>query len=108
LDLISGGTETSATAVEWAMAELVQQPKIMQKLQNELDAVIGPNRVVEESDLPNLPFLLATVKETFRLHPPAALNLPRESSHEFSFRGYRSVILFGAKKKAKKAKKVKK
>lgn len=88
LDLISSGTETSATAVEWAVAEVIQQPHILQKLQSELTTVIGTDRVVQESDLPNLPFLHAVVKETLRLHPPAALNLPRESTRAFTFRGY--------------------
>lgn len=89
LDLVAAGTETSATAVEWAVAELIQQPQLIHKLQAELTAVIGPKRVPQESDLPNLPFLQAVVKESLRLHPPATLNLPRESTRPFTFRGYR-------------------
>ena len=50
----------------------------MQQAQAELDAVVGGDRLVQESDIPNLPFLQAIVKETFRLHPPAPLAPPRE------------------------------
>jgi len=94
LDLIGGGTETSATAAEWAVAELIQHPEVMHKLQAELTDVIGPERVPQESDLPNLPFLQAVVKESLRLHPPATLNLPRESLRPFTFRGYRYLHSF--------------
>lgn len=88
-DLLIGGTETSAGTVEYAMAELMRRPEIMQRLQDELNTVVGPDRVPQESDLPNLPFLEAVVKETFRLHPPTKLNLPRESTQAFEFRGFR-------------------
>lgn len=88
--MLHAGTESSATTVVWAMSELVVHPEIMHQAQSELDAVIGTTRLVQESDLPNLPFLSAIIKETFRLHPPVPLSLPRSSnqpcviaSHEF-------------------------
>lgn len=61
------------------MAELLRNPKTMEKTQAEIDHVIGKNGVVQESDISKLPYLQAVVKETFRLHPPAPLLLPRES-----------------------------
>jgi len=78
--MIYAGTDTSATTVEWAMAELMTHPEILEKAQQELDAVVGSARLVQESDLPNLPFLSAIIKETFRLHPPLPLSLPRSSN----------------------------
>ena len=51
----------------------------LKRAQDELDLVVGADRVVQESDIPNLPYLQAIVKETFRLHPPAPLALPRKS-----------------------------
>ena len=73
------GTETSSTTIEWGMRELMLHRDILKRAQDELNLVVGADRVVQESDIPNLPYLQAIVKETFRLHPAAGLALPRES-----------------------------
>jgi len=62
-------------ALEWALAEIIHNPEIMNRAQEELDKVVGTNRQVHESDLPNLPYLHTIIKETFCLHPPGALTL---------------------------------
>ena len=64
-----GGTDTTSTMVEWTMAELIQHPEIMEKVKKELADVVGQNNTVEEVHLPNLTYLHAVIKETFRLHP---------------------------------------
>ncbi|KAK6941286.1 Cytochrome P450, partial [Dillenia turbinata] len=68
-DLIAGGTDTSANALEWAMSELLKHPYLIDKATEELDRVIGRQRWVEEKDTPNLPYIDAIMKETMRLHP---------------------------------------
>ncbi|XP_023544864.1 cytochrome P450 CYP736A12-like [Cucurbita pepo subsp. pepo] len=79
LDMLLGGVETSATTIEWALAELVRHPQTMKKVQDELQKVVGLNRMVQEADLDHLEYLKMVVKETFRLHPPNPLLIPRES-----------------------------
>ncbi|KAF2912892.1 hypothetical protein DAI22_10g047100 [Oryza sativa Japonica Group] len=64
----------------WAMAELVRNPRVQMKAQEELDRVIGRGRVMLEADIPNLPYLQAVVKESFRLHTPTPLMLPHKAS----------------------------
>ena len=61
------------------MRELMSHHDILKRAQDELDLVVGADRVAQESDIPNLPYLQAIVKETFRLHPVVALALPRQS-----------------------------
>nr|PNR26390.1 hypothetical protein PHYPA_030965 [Physcomitrium patens] len=78
--LLNAGTDASANTVEWAMAELMANPDIRKKAQAELDAVVQ-DRLVQESDIPNLPFLQAIVKENYRMHPSAPLSV-RHESHE--------------------------
>ncbi|XP_031490699.1 flavonoid 3'-monooxygenase-like [Nymphaea colorata] len=88
LDLFTAGTDTSASTVEWALAELIRHPHIQKKVQAELDSVVGRDRLVKESDIQNLPYLQAVVKETFRLHPSTPLSLPRIASESCQVAGY--------------------
>ncbi|KAI4365372.1 hypothetical protein MLD38_021361 [Melastoma candidum] len=82
LDVFAAGTDTTSSTLEWAMTELLCSPEKLHKAQSELRDVIGRGNLVEESDLPRLPYLQAVIKETFRLHPPAPLLLPRIAGEE--------------------------
>lgn len=59
----------------------------MQKAREEIDLVVGKTRLVEESDIANLPYLEAIVKETLRLHPTGPM-IVRESSENCTIAGY--------------------
>lgn len=83
-----GGSETTSTTIEWAMAELLRHPKAMEKVKEELNVVIGENRDVEEIDIDNLPYLQAVIKETSRLHPVVPLLIPRNTIQDTNFMGY--------------------
>ena len=66
--MIVGVMDTTSSTIEWAMAELVLQLDVMEQAQRELDTVVGIDRLVQESDIPNLPYLQAITKEVFRMH----------------------------------------
>ncbi|KAK8637420.1 hypothetical protein V6N13_064839 [Hibiscus sabdariffa] len=88
MDVMFGGTETVASAIEWALSELMRSPKDMTRVQWELAEVVGLDRRMEESDLDKLPYLKCCVKETLRLHPPIPL-LHHETAEETVVAGYR-------------------
>ncbi|CAN1275229.1 Cytochrome P450 76A2 [Linum perenne] len=88
LEIFMAGSETTSSTTEWALTELLRHPESMTKVQTELKTVIGPNRKMEETDIENLPFLQAVVKETFRLHPPIPLLVPRRAMRDTTFMGY--------------------
>ncbi|KAH7665222.1 Flavonoid 3'-monooxygenase protein [Dioscorea alata] len=88
LNLFTAGTDTSASTVEWAMAELIRHPDILAAVQGEIDAVIGRSRLVSELDLAKLPLLQAIIKETFRLHPSTPLSLPRTAAEPCEVGGF--------------------
>ena len=87
-DLIAGGTDTSATTLEWAMSELIKQPHLIKKATKELDSIIGKDRWVEESDFPNLPLIDSILKENMRLHPMAVLLPPHLALEDCKVAGY--------------------
>ncbi|KAH6771704.1 hypothetical protein C2S51_010108 [Perilla frutescens var. frutescens] len=72
LDLLIGGMSTSTSSVEWTISELIRHPKVMKKLQKELEQVVGMDQMVDESHLDKLEYLYFVVKETLRLHPPGS------------------------------------
>ncbi|RWW55027.1 hypothetical protein BHE74_00038359 [Ensete ventricosum] len=87
-NLFTAGTDTSTGTIEWAMAEMLLNPSILERAQAEMDRVIGRDRRLEESDIPNLPYLQAICKESFRKHPSTPLNLPRISTQACEVNGY--------------------
>ncbi|KAH9323606.1 hypothetical protein KI387_018245 [Taxus chinensis] len=87
-DLIVAGSETTSTALEWVMAELICNPHSMKRVQEELKEVVGYNRQVEESDIGKLPYLQAVMKEGFRLHPPLPLLIPHRAESRCEIDGY--------------------
>ena len=70
------------------MAELARHPRLMKKAQEEIRASLGTKGKVEEGDLHQLQYLKSVVKETWRLHSPAPLLLPRESIRHSRIHGY--------------------
>jgi len=87
MDVMFGGTETVASAIEWAMAELMKSPEDLKKVQEELADVVGLDRRVEESDFDKLKYLKCCLKETLRLHPPIPLLL-HETAEDAEVAGY--------------------
>ncbi|KAF2315674.1 hypothetical protein GH714_040200 [Hevea brasiliensis] len=78
LELFNAGAETTSTTIEWAMAEILKNKPVMVKVEEELDRVIngGP---MHESEVSQLPYLNALLKETMRLHPAAPFLLPHRA-----------------------------
>ncbi|XVE50809.1 hypothetical protein DITRI_Ditri01bG0193100 [Diplodiscus trichospermus] len=87
-DMFAAGSETSATTIEWAMSELLKNPELIKRAQNEVRGVFGENGKVNEEMIHKLKLLRAIVKETLRLHPPAPLLIPRECSENCVINGY--------------------
>jgi len=87
-DLFVAGTDTSSTTVVWAMSEMVKHPRVMKKAQEEVRQVFGDKGTVDEAGLHELNYLKLAIKETFRLHPPVPLLLPRESREDCKINGY--------------------
>ncbi|GJT91362.1 valine N-monooxygenase 1-like protein [Tanacetum coccineum] len=88
LDLMLASLDNASNNVEWVLAEMINDPRIFDKVIQELDSVVGKDRLVQESDLVHLNYLKACVRESFRLHPVAAFNIPHVPSTDTIVGGY--------------------
>ncbi|CAL5442247.1 unnamed protein product [Camellia sinensis] len=78
LDIFIAGTKTTPSTMEWAMAKILHNPKTLFEARVELEKTISKGKQVKESDIPQLSYLRAIVKETFRKHPTVPLLVPRK------------------------------
>ncbi|KAG9450852.1 hypothetical protein H6P81_010817 [Aristolochia fimbriata] len=86
--VVFAAIDTSALSLEWLMAELLNQPRLLQKVQEEIESKVGSQWRVEEKDIEELPYLQAIVKETLRLHPAGPLLVPHESTEDCVVAGF--------------------
>nr|XP_043636264.1 dimethylnonatriene synthase-like [Erigeron canadensis] len=86
--LMLTGSESTALTMTWAISLLLNNPDILKAAHKELDIHVGREKWVEESDIKNLKYLQAIVKETLRLYPPGPLAGPHEAIEDCYVRGY--------------------
>lgn len=88
IDMLAGAMDTSSTAIEWVIAELLKNPRVMKLVQNELQNIVGLDRMVEETDLIKLDYLRMVIMESMRIHPVGPLLIPHESIEDITINGY--------------------
>ncbi|XP_010543252.1 PREDICTED: cytochrome P450 81F3-like [Tarenaya hassleriana] len=88
LGMMIAGTDTSAVTLEWAMANLLNHPQVLEKAKAEIDGKVGQDRLIDEPDIADLPYLQNVVSETFRLYPAAPLLVPRSPTEDITIGGY--------------------
>ncbi|KAJ9185646.1 hypothetical protein P3X46_005250 [Hevea brasiliensis] len=76
-EFLNAGTDTTSTAMQWIMANLVKYPNIQEKLFMDIKGVVGDAaEEIEEDDLQKMAYLKAVVLEGLRRHPPGHFVLP--------------------------------
>ncbi|KAI7748966.1 hypothetical protein M8C21_033883 [Ambrosia artemisiifolia] len=101
-EFFNSGTDTTSTALQWIMANLVKYPHIQRRLYDEIVRVVGappppPQKgvevelesVINEEDIEKMPYLKAVVLEGLRRHPPVHFVLPHRVMKEVEVQGYR-------------------
>ncbi|KAK4284475.1 hypothetical protein QN277_001303 [Acacia crassicarpa] len=90
-EFLNAGTDTTATSLQWIMANLVKYAHIQQRLLEEIRDVVGEredNKEVKEEDLIRLPYLKAIILEGLRRHPPGHFVLPHAVTEDVVLNGY--------------------
>ncbi|OIV89701.1 hypothetical protein TanjilG_05156 [Lupinus angustifolius] len=86
-EFLNGGTDTTATALEWGIAQLISNPKVQTKLFQEIKETVGDKKV-DEQDVEKMPYLHAVVKELLRKHPPTHFVLTHAVTEATTLAGY--------------------
>ncbi|CAL5064895.1 unnamed protein product [Urochloa decumbens] len=88
-EFLDGGTDTTSTALQWIMAELVKNPTMQEKLYTEITAITTDDKEeVYEEDVHKMPYLKAVILEGLRKHPPAHFVLPHKAAEDMEIGGY--------------------
>jgi cytochrome P450 len=100
------GPESISITMEWIMAEIIRNPRVTKKLQEEIRSIASTRSLIQEN-LTEMTHLKAVIKETLRLHPPGPFLVPRELIHNTKINGYdipreahvlvndKNIVLFG-------------
>ncbi|RDB28846.1 O-methylsterigmatocystin oxidoreductase [Hypsizygus marmoreus] len=94
----SGGADTTVSAIHSFFLAMVLYPEVQKKAREEVDRVVGSNRLPGFKDREALPYIEAVVKEVLRWNPVAPLALPHKATQDDVYEGYHipaGTILFG-------------
>ncbi|KAN0070575.1 cytochrome P450 [Elaphomyces granulatus] len=86
--LVEGGLETITGALEFSIMASVLHPESAGKAREELDSVVGPNRLPSFDDISNLLYVNAFIKEVLRWRPIAPIGVPHAPMEDDDYRGY--------------------
>ncbi|KAL5410099.1 hypothetical protein PMIN04_010757 [Paraphaeosphaeria minitans] len=84
-----GGTEPTASIMQWCTALIPAHPHVQKRAQEELDRVVGRDRLPTAEDVNSLPYCRAVIKEVERCHNPLWLGTPHMASQDFVYGEHR-------------------
>ncbi|XP_072050362.1 cytochrome P450 2J1-like [Amphiura filiformis] len=88
VDLFAAGTDTTSTTLIWGILFMMAYPEIQERVQKELDSVVGRNRLPRLADKTELPFTCATLLEIQRVGSIVPLGIIHYSSNDTTLTGY--------------------
>ncbi|XP_074523685.1 cytochrome P450 2J2-like [Halichoeres trimaculatus] len=88
LDLFIAGTETTTTTLHWGLLYMIYYPRIQERVQAEIDTVVGPSRLPSMSDRENLPYTNAVIHEIQRMANIIPLNVLHTTTQDTTLDKY--------------------
>ncbi|KAK2496568.1 hypothetical protein MC885_000510 [Smutsia gigantea] len=88
LDLFFAGTETTSTTLRWGLLYLALNPGLQEKVQAEIDRVLGQSQQPSTAARESMPYTNAFIHEVQRMGNIIPLNVPREVTVDTTLAGY--------------------
>ncbi|EIN06323.1 cytochrome P450 [Punctularia strigosozonata HHB-11173 SS5] len=86
--LMDGGSDTTPSFMQSFVLMITAHPEVQRRLHEEMDAVVGRERVPCYDDIDNLPYLKATLREVHRFRPVFPMAIPHASIDDVWYGGY--------------------
>ncbi|KAK8305326.1 hypothetical protein V6Z11_D03G054500, partial [Gossypium hirsutum] len=98
-EFFTAGIDTTSTALEWIMANLMKHPHIQDKLFKEIKGVVSDGEVeIKDEDLRKMPYLRAIILESLRRHPPSHFLIPHTVTKDVVLGGFlvpkNNIVIF--------------
>ncbi|XP_068636128.1 cytochrome P450 89A2-like [Aristolochia californica] len=93
-EFLDAGTDTTSSALQWVMANVVKYPEVQEKIVQEIGRVLAEGteekdpKIIGEEELQKMKYLRAVVHEALRRHPPAHFVLPHCATKRAEINGY--------------------
>jgi hypothetical protein len=87
-DLFVGGDDTTSTNLRWILVHLANEPAILKRMQDEVDTVVGTDRLPSLDDEIKMPYTQAVILETFRRHTLLPLAMFHSTTCDTEVGGY--------------------
>jgi len=87
LQMVTGGADTTVSALSSFVLAMLLHPKIQKKAQAEIDRVVGQDRLATFHDRQSLPYVDAVMKEILRCYPPVPAT-SRNTTQDDVYEGY--------------------
>ncbi|XP_017574177.1 cytochrome P450 2J6 [Pygocentrus nattereri] len=88
VDLFGAGTETTFNTLRWAMLYMAKYPSVQEKVQAEIDQVIGQTRPPSMDDRSQMPYTYAVTHEIQRFSNIVPFTPPRVANEDTTVAGY--------------------
>ena len=86
--LFIAGTDTSSYQILWVLIYLLKHPDAMKRVQEEIDKIVGSDRLPEMTDKTEMPFTQAVVYECMRLAAPVPMGVMHAASEDTALMDY--------------------
>uniref|UniRef100_A0A8C7J2T3 Steroid 21-hydroxylase n=1 Tax=Oncorhynchus kisutch TaxID=8019 RepID=A0A8C7J2T3_ONCKI len=87
-EAFGAGVETTSTTLLWVLAFLLHHPQVQERVQKELDEVVGCGRSPDVSDRTHLPYLDSVINEVMRIRPVSPILIPHTALTHSSIGGH--------------------
>ncbi|KAK7443503.1 hypothetical protein VKT23_015676 [Stygiomarasmius scandens] len=86
--MFGAGVETASAAQAGFIMAMLQYPDVLCKAQEEVDRVVGRDRVPSFKDRERMPYFRAMVREILRWWPPGPIGVPHRLTQDDVYEGY--------------------